>query len=113
MAHRSPEVLRENTSEQYIADGYCDLILGRGREAGNENGTGTDNGICTGSNGDGVLDDGCAPADRRRDDFDDLDDKEGVRGSDENLFRFVVKLFLKLLGGGLGVSLRIGDREEE
>lgn len=87
------------------------MILGR--EAGNENGTGADNGSCTGSNGDEVLEDGCAPADRRRDDFDDLDDKEGVRGSDENRFRFVVKLFLKLLGGGLGVSLRTGDREGE
>jgi len=96
-----------------MADGYCDLTLGRGRGTGNENGTGTDKGSCTGSNGDGVLEDGCAPADRRRDDdFDDLDDKEGVRGSDENRLRFVVKLFLKLLDGGLGVPLRVGDREE-
>lgn len=89
------------------------MILGRGRGAGNENGTGANPGSCTGSDGDDVLEDGDAPADNRRDDFDDLDDKDGVRGSDENRLRFVVRLFLKLLGGGLGVSLRFGDREEE
>jgi hypothetical protein len=48
--------------------------------------------------------------------LDDRDEMEGVRGSDANRLRFVVRLFLKLLGGGLGVSLLFiwdGDREGE
>lgn len=34
----------------------------------------------------------------------DLDDSEGVLGRVEKRFRLVVRLFLKLLGGGLGAS---------
>jgi hypothetical protein len=61
MEQRSTAVFRENTSEQYMAAGYCDLIFGRGRGrgAGNENGTGADNGSCIGSSGDVDLTEGC------------------------------------------------------
>lgn len=105
MTQRSPGFFREYTSEQYMADGYCDLIFRLGRRGGDENGTDADNENGTGSDGDGVLAECCALSDKRFDDLDDLDDMEGVRGSEDNRFRFVVKLFLKLLGGGLGVSL--------
>jgi hypothetical protein len=87
--------------------------LGRGCGAGDESRIGTDNIDGDGSDGGGVPEDGCG-LDRRRADLDDRDDMEGVRGSDANRLRFVVRLFLKLLGGGLGVSLRfVWDRDRE
>lgn len=107
MAHRSIAVLRENTSWQYIADGYCDFILCRGCGEGKV-GEGR-------FGGDGVPEYSVLVL------FDDdrftlLLDDDGVRGRDENRFRFVVILFLRLLGGGLGVlpdDVRGGERDRE
>lgn len=52
-----------------------------------------------GYDGDGVLDVRIVPTDDR---LPDRGDPDGGRGNEENRLRLIVKLFLKLLGGGLG-----------
>jgi hypothetical protein len=91
--HRSNAVFREYTSEQDMAEGFWDLIFRRGSG-------GTGNETCTTiDDGDGVRDGYCVLPDKRCWDFDDadFDEREEIRR------RPVVKLFLKLFGGGLGV----------
>lgn len=64
-------------------------------------------GICAGPNGSGTGwtdGDGVRPRLRVLDDLaSDLLDGDGVRGSEEKRFSPVVRVPLKLLGGGLGV----------